>query len=238
MLTYKQLSKKPKSFLSFTGVTRQQFDVIVIDVKKQHHLTEKARLSKRKRKRGIGAGRKFDLSIQDQLVMLLVYYRLYLTCELTGHLFGLDQSNVSRNIRYLEPVVKQSIPIPAKLYADSKKINDITQLQQFFPELIVMTDGTEQPIQRPKDKRKRKSHYSGKKKRHTVKNQITINQKGEIIHKPPHSPGRKNDYAILKIKHPVLSEELMVFYDLGYLGVEKDFENQISILPYNTLSNK
>ena len=213
-------------------MTRQQFDVIVIDVKKQHHLTEKARLSKRKRKRSIGAGRKFDLSIQDQLVMLLVYYRLYLTCELTGHLFGLDQSNVSRNIRYLEPAVKQSIPIPAKLYADSKKINDITQLQQFFPELIVMTDGTEQPIQRPKDKRKRKSHYSGKKKRHTVKNQITINQKGEIIHKPPHSPGRKNDYAILKIKHPVLSEELMVFYDLGYLGVEKDFENQISILPY------
>ena len=101
-----------------------------------------------------------------------------------------------------------------------------------------MTDGTEQPIQRPKDKRKRKSHYSGKKKRHTVKNQITINQKGEIIHKPPHSPGRKNDYAILKIKHPVLSEELMVFYDLGYLGVEKDFENQISILPIQEKSRK
>ena len=170
--------------------------------------------------------------------MLLVYYRMYLTYDLTGHLFGLDQSNVSRNIRYLEPAVKQSIPIPSKFYADSKKINDIQQLQQLFPELIAITDGTEQQIPRPKDRTKRKTHYSGKKKRHTVKNQITINLNGEIIHKPPHSPGRRNDFAILKIKHPVLSEELMVFYDFGYLGVEKDFPDQTSVLPYKRKKGK
>jgi len=134
--------------------------------------------------------------------------------------------------------VKQCIPIPSKIYSDSKKISDITQLQEFFPDLIVITDGTEQQIPRPKDRTKRKTHYSGKKKRHTVKNQITINLKGEIIHKPPHSPGRRNDYAILKIKHPILSEELMVFYDLGYLGVEKDFPKQISILPYKKKKGK
>ena len=200
MLTYKQLSKKPKSFLSFTGVTRQQFDVILRDVKKQYRLTEKARLSQRKRQRDIGAVRPFDLSIQDQLVMLLVYYRMYLTYDLTGHLFGLDQSNVSRNIRYLEPAVKQSIPTPAKLYTNSKKLKTMQELQQFFPALIVITDGTEQQIPRPKYRTKRKTHYSGKKKRHTVKNPITINLNGEIIHKPPHSPGRRNDFAILKIK--------------------------------------
>ena len=170
--------------------------------------------------------------------MLLVYYRLYITCELAGYLFDLDQSNVSRNIRYLEPAVKQSIPIPSKLYTDSKKINNISQLHEFFPELIAITDGTEQPIPRPKNKKKRKTHYSGKKKRHTVKNQITINLKGEIIHKPPHSSGRRNDFAILKIKHPVLSEDLMIFYDLGYLGVEKDFPDQTSVLPYKRKKGK
>ena len=113
---------------------------------------------------------------------------------------------MNRNIRYLEPAVRQSVPIPAKPYAGSKKIGDLAQLQQFFPELIAITDGTEQPIPRPKDRKKRKTHYSGKKRRHTVKNQVTINLKGEIVHKPPHSLGRKNDYAILKIKHPVLSD--------------------------------
>ena len=238
MITYLKLSKKPKQFLSFTGVTLQQFDIISKDVKKQYQITEKERLSKRKRQRKIGAGHKFDLSIEDKLVMLLVYYRLYITCELAGYLFDLDQSNVNRNIRYLEPAVKQSIPIPAKKYADSKKISDMQQLQEFFPELIAITDGTEQPIPRPKNRTKRKTHYSGKKKKHTVKNQITINLKGEIIHKPPHSPGRRNDYGILKVKHPALSQELIVFYDLGYLGVEKDFPDQISILPYKKKKGK
>ncbi len=107
-----------------------------------------------------------------------------------------------------------------------------------IPELIAITDGTEQQIPRLKNKKKRKTHYSGKKKRHTIKNQITINLNGEIIHKPPHSLGRRNDYAILKIKYPVLSEDLMVFYDLGYLGVEKDFPKQTSILPYKRKKGK
>ena len=131
--------KNQRRFSHTQEVTRQQFDVILKDVRKNYRITEKKRLSQDTRQRNIGAGRKFDLDVKDRLVMLLVYYRMYLTYDLTGHLFGLDQSNVSRNIRYLEPAVKQSIPIPAKLYVDSKKINSLQQFQEFFPELIVIT---------------------------------------------------------------------------------------------------
>ena len=238
MLNYTKLAKKPEQFLRFTGITVAQFDFLTKQIQKQYTITERKRLSKKKRIRDIGAGRPFKLSVRDRILMLLVYYRCYTSYDLLEYLFGIDASTVCRDIAKIEPAVERSIPIPSKLYADSKKINSIQQLEEFFPELIAMTDGTEQPIPRPKDKRKRKTHYSGKKKKHTVKNQITINQKGEIIHKPPHSPGRKNDYAILKIKHPELSEELMVFYDLGYLGVEKDFPKQISILPYKRKKRK
>ncbi len=87
-----------------------------------------------------------------------------------GMIFDLDKSNVMRDIRYLEPAVKQSVPIPSKLYTDSKKINNMQQLQEFFPELIAMIHGTEQPIPRPIDKRKRKTHYSGKKTYSTKSN--------------------------------------------------------------------
>ena len=37
---------------------------------------------------------------------------------------------------------------------------------------------------------------------------------------------------------PVFSEELLQFYDLGYLGIEKDYPNQISILPYKKKKGK
>ena len=37
-----------------------------------------------------------------------------------GMIFDLDKSNVMRDIRYLEPAVKSSIPIPAKKYGRYK----------------------------------------------------------------------------------------------------------------------
>jgi len=238
MLNYTKLAKKPEQFLRFTGMSVKQFDFLTKKIQKQYKITETKRLSKRKRIRNIGAGRPFKLSVRDRILMLLIYYRCYTSYDLLEYIFGVDSSTVCRDIVKIEPAVRQSVPIPAKLYTNSKKINDITQLQQFFPELIVITDGTEQQIPRPKNRIKRKTHYSGKRKKHTIKNQITINLTGEIIHKPPHSPGRRNDYAIYKIKHPVLPKELMIFYDLGYLGVEKDFPKQISILPYKRKKGK
>jgi len=57
--------------------------------------------SKRKynRERRIGAGRHFKLNLKDRFLMLLVYYRLYITYTLVGFLFDLDQSNVCRDIQ-------------------------------------------------------------------------------------------------------------------------------------------
>ncbi len=44
------------------------------------------------------------------------------------------------------------------------------EVEKYFPGFLAFIDSTEQQINRPKDKRRRKAHYSGKKKRHTVKN--------------------------------------------------------------------
>jgi hypothetical protein len=64
---------------------------------------ELKRLSKKEnRKRKIGAGRQFKLDIKNRFVMLLVYYRLYITYTLTGFLFDLDQSNICRDIQKIE----------------------------------------------------------------------------------------------------------------------------------------
>ena len=43
-------------------------------------------------------------------------------------------------------------------------------------------------------------------------------------------------YTNQSIQH--FSEDIMVFYDLGYLGIEKDFTDQISILPYKKKKGK
>ncbi|HEY6536401.1 MAG TPA: transposase family protein [Candidatus Nitrosocosmicus sp.] len=58
------------------------------------------RLSKIKedRERKAGAGRPFKLDLENRFLMLLVYYRLYITYTLTGFLFDLDQSTICRDI--------------------------------------------------------------------------------------------------------------------------------------------
>jgi len=71
---------------------------------------------KKNRKRDIGAGRPFKLDEKDRLLMLLVYYRLYITYTLAGFLFDLDQSNICIDIQKMEPLIRNCLPIPQKIY--------------------------------------------------------------------------------------------------------------------------
>jgi hypothetical protein len=64
------------------------------------------------------------------------------------------------------------------------------------------------------DKDRRKTYYSGKKKRHTVKNQLIVNNQGIIIHKLEHMKGRKHDYDIYETNHPITPKEVVNIWTL------------------------
>jgi len=105
-------------------------------------------------------------------------------------------------------------------------------VEEYFPGFMAFTDCTEQPIPKPKNKKKRRMYYSGKRKKHTVKNLYTANQKGLLIYKTKRRQrGRRHDYRIYKKNHPDLPKDVLSMYDLGFLGVEKDFPEQKSLLP-------
>jgi hypothetical protein len=61
----------------------------------------------------------------------------------------------------------------------------------------------EQQIPRPVDNKRRKMYYSGKKKKHTIKNQIMVNNRGYIIHKTGYKKGRR-DMITIFIKRTIL----------------------------------
>ena len=62
---------------------QQQFDNIYDkEITKRYDRYEIQRLSKKYRERETGAGRPFKLDIKDRFLMLLVYYRLYITYTL------------------------------------------------------------------------------------------------------------------------------------------------------------
>jgi hypothetical protein len=81
---------------------------------------------------------------------------------------------------------------------NNQKVENATEeVEKYFPgfwlsRIVHKTTDTERPIDK---NRRRKLYYSlGKKKRHIVKNQLTVNKDGFILHKVVHKKGRKHDY--------------------------------------------
>jgi hypothetical protein len=225
LLSYTRLSKSPSNFRSFIGMDVPEFDSIYEEVESRYNEFEKKRRSRSERQRDVGGGHPFKLLLRDRLLMLLVYYRSYVTSILVEYLFDLDQSNVLKDIRMLEPLVKESLPLPEKIHKKlTRRLRTIEEeVEEYFPGLKAFIDSTEQEIPRPKkDAKKRKTHYSGKKRRrHTVKTQLTVNKKGLIVHKTDHARGRRHDLAVYRQRHPNLPKEVEQDFDRGYDGIKK-----------------
>ena len=108
----------------------------------------------------------------------------------------------------------------------------VEEVKKYFPEFKAFIDVTQQEIQRPKDKNKKRNYYSGKKKKHTVKTQYMVNKEGKILHKSRHhKKGRQHDYTVYKYEQPQTPSQVENVLDLGYLGCEKDFPTVKYSLP-------
>jgi DDE superfamily endonuclease len=92
-------------------------------------------------------------------------------------------------------MIRQCVPIPHKTYNITKRLKTPAEaVKKYFPVFLDFIDCTEQQIPRPVDNGRRKLYYLGKKKRHTIKNQIMVNNRGYILHKVGYKKGRKHDY--------------------------------------------
>lgn len=161
-----RLKRSPKCFRLLTGLTPDKFDALLAELAPRHAAAEAKRLGRPGRKRKPGAGRKFALPLGDRLLMLLVYYRTYVTHAFLGFLFAVDDSSVGRNINPLQPLLAGIFRIPERRVA----LSDDEVRELFF-------DCTEQPVRRPGPGGGQRAYCSGKKKRHTVKHQVVVVRK-------------------------------------------------------------
>ena len=175
MLAFKKLAGNARRFKMLMGMSLQEFEFLLAKIERVYPEEERKRLSKRPRQRGIGAGRRFSLDLRNRVLLLLFYYRTYATQDVAAEVFGVGQAAVSRSIEQIAPIVRQCVPIPAKIHAKAKKASTMEELEEIFPGLICLMDASEQQIRRPKRKDMERSHYSGKAGRHTAKTQYAVN---------------------------------------------------------------
>ena len=79
-------------------------------------------------------------------------------------------------------------------------------------------DGVERPIQRPKDVEAQQAYYSGKKKQHTVKNNILINADSKVVFLTPSYEGRIHDKRIADMAGYSPPPGSVLYQDTGFQG--------------------
>ena len=132
MEKYERLQKmKPTDFKRLVGVKKETFG-LMLEVCQEYHKAKKSR-----------GGKPNTLSIADQLLLMLGYYREYRSMAHIAFDYGVSEATVSRVIQEMESVLIQSgkFSLPGKkaLYEDGGIELD-----------YIVIDATECSVQRPK----------------------------------------------------------------------------------------
>src|SRR5258708_14545137 len=80
-----------------------------------------------------------------------------------------------------------------------KRRRTLDALLKDMPEIMVVIDSFEQKVQRPQEEAMRDDWYRGKKKTHTIKSQVAVDEEsGEIVDVPDSVPGPTADIKLLE----------------------------------------
>jgi hypothetical protein len=215
------LRAHPTVFRAMTGLSVSLFDELLEELLPAYHQARAERLGRPTRQRALGGGDHFDLDPADQVLLTIVWLRQYPTQEALGYLFGVSDSTALRAIARCLPLLERSgrdtmrMPDPGR--GRRKKL---PQLLAETPELAVIIDTFEQRTQRPR--RQQRAYYSGKKKAHTLKSQVAVDEEdGRVVDVAESRPGRWADLKVLrrsKLRRR-LPEGLGALGDSAYVGI-------------------
>ena len=149
--------------------------------------------------------------LEDHLLIMLIYYRCYVTQEFIGFFYNVDKSAICRAIQRVEKLAKPLFAVKREPRVSRKEAE------------ALIIDCTEQPIHRPGDDAVQKRHYSGKKKRHTLKSEYIMTKNGRIASVSPSHPGSRHDLAVRR-SGPKLPRRARAYGDSAYQGYDKDHE--------------
>jgi hypothetical protein len=222
MLTFERIATKPVVFQMLTGLSLQAFlDLLPAFHRASAHIEYQAEQQRKQpRQRQKGGGRKSLLrSDADQLLFILFYFKVYPLQAVQGFFFGLSQPQACDWIHRLTPVLNQALGFEHQLPA--RKAADVTQVLRACPGLQFIIDGTERPIQRPKDKKRQREFYSGKKKRHTVKNVVIGERRTRKIKALSRTrSGKTSDKRIADEEEYHFPARSKLWKDTGFQGYE------------------
>ncbi|WP_376792881.1 transposase family protein [Thermoflexus sp.] len=105
--------------------------------------------------------------------------------------------------------------------------------------LLAIIDGTEPRIQRPQDPEAQQPHDSGRRKTHTCKTIIAVDNEGHIRAMTPSAPGSPPDWSLTVESGMIapISESISVIGDAGCDGLQNDYPDRSMATPHRARRN-
>lgn len=225
MLNLERIFHQERLLRAMTGLNLKAFEALLPSFAQAY---EQSRLKPEvKRQRAVGGGRKATLrTSREKLFYILLYCKCYPTFDLLSALFGFDRSCAWDWVHGLLPVLEETLGHKQAL--PERKLRSMEEFLERFPDVkAVILDGTERPVQRPKDPEQQQEHYSGKKRRHTRKHITGSTRKKRVILLSQARGGRIHDKRQLAEAGFVqyIPDEVAIEGDLGFQGLQNEFDN-------------
>jgi hypothetical protein len=186
------------------------------------------------RQRKPGGGPKGKLvTMSQKLLFLLYYWKVYPGYDVLGFQFGMDGSKACTNVHTLWPVLKRALANEKVL--PHREFASVEALREAFADIAeLFIDATERPHARPQDDEEQRKKFSGKKKRHTVKNTVITTVCHWILFFGLTVAGSVHDYTRFKEEFPIPEgggqealaawfENFVLWLDLGYQGIQNSY---------------
>ncbi len=223
MLKYADLKEKPKEFLAATGLTDEEFQCLLPTFEKcyEQFSAKKPKPTKKRKQRSAGGGRKSKFeNVSDKLLFILIYQKTIPLQTMHGLSFGLSQTQVNYWGHRLLPVVQKSLSeMGMKPERDGQKVATLLEAVEGGANLSL--DGTERRLQRPVNKDKQKEKYSGKKKTHTDKNLLLVNENTKkVVYLSATVEGKKHDKKLADESRISYPTNASLTKDTGFEGYE------------------
>ena len=154
MLRYVELKGKPKEFLAATGLTDEEFQILLPTFEKCYQLSSKPKPKalKKKKQRATGGGRKAKLPDNSDKLLFQTMHGLQ---------FGLSQPQTNYWIHRLLPVLQKTLrDLGMKPERTGQLVSQLIEAQEGGANLSL--DATERELQRPVNAEKQRDKYSGR----------------------------------------------------------------------------
>lgn len=200
MFTEQSLRDYPSVVKALMGLSADHFWELVHQMHDRFAAYTAQQRARPERQRAVGAGHPPDLSLPIRTALVLTYLRLHVPQATVAALFvGATQSDVSRDLRRLLPLIQQCLPCPV-VWDEVPAAQSVPATAQLTSADLadgrVLVDATEQRVARPADWEDQKAYYSGKKHLHTLKTQFVTDGDHHIKAISVAVPGATHDKAL------------------------------------------